>query len=397
MFETMVVVGNNLVAETKKVASMRHRQVFKDISAFLERDGREVGIIYGIRRTGKTTLLLQAAKYRLSAGKVKETALILLSSSNTMSHVLRDLQRLREEGFKYFLLDEVTELFDFTDSCALLSDYFSGNGARVLLSGTNSLTFNLIYKQELYDRCVLFDISFISFQEYTMLHVGVEIDDFLRRCGVASPIEKSPFASEATTLRYVDTAIAKNIHYSLARYRGGESLSALRELYANDMLIWAINRIVQLKDHPFSLNYYLQKFKSDAYGNARDMLKKQDTRECLTPLDLLIDKHKVDEEHALFLGYKDDSGLAVRITQRQLDVLRKHLLDLGVAIECVNFYDGFKSPPLASVVFVQPGLRYSVANVVQHAFNVHSSLAKMDLSRIVTVTSKWRKMYLVDF
>lgn len=388
-FETIVMTGNDLQSEIKKVVGMKKRAVYSSIRDFMLNTGDHyVGVLYGLRRTGKTTLLRQLVGELCGLGYSDHTALLLLSSQVDMDAVLRDLQILKERGCRFVLVDEITEVKGFSDGCALLSDYFSGEDMRILLSGTNSLLFSLVTKHELYDRAKLFYTTFVPYAEYMRLHPSASLDDFLKRSGVASPPNMSPFATEKTALEYIDSAIAKNINYSLERYRGGEYFASLHELYANDLLVGVINKIVNRPDHSFLRRDFAQEFSSDSYGAAKSNLNRRNRGTGLKPLDLLLDSKSINESHAVFLGVDKLSGKELHVTETQLKALRHHLLELGVIKEFYHFVDGAADLPVPEIVFTQPGLRYSVANSAQHSVDAEIQLKRMDLSAWGNITKE---------
>ena len=60
-FETSVVIGTRLIAMTKGVRKWKERDCFKQLEKYLNSDETDrVCLIFGLRRTGKTTMLRQA-------------------------------------------------------------------------------------------------------------------------------------------------------------------------------------------------------------------------------------------------------------------------------------------------------------------------------------------------
>lgn len=60
-FETSVVIGERLLAMTKGVRNWQERDCFKQMQKYLNSDATDrVCLVFGLRRTGKTTMLRQA-------------------------------------------------------------------------------------------------------------------------------------------------------------------------------------------------------------------------------------------------------------------------------------------------------------------------------------------------
>ena len=70
--------------------------------------------MYGLRRTGKTTMLFQAIADMHWEDFLK-TAYIKVQTIDEMANINRDLKKLYKYGFKYIFIDEVTLMKDFID------------------------------------------------------------------------------------------------------------------------------------------------------------------------------------------------------------------------------------------------------------------------------------------
>ncbi|MFR8817118.1 MAG: AAA family ATPase, partial [Butyricicoccus sp.] len=95
---------------------------------------------YGLRRTGKTTMIRQIFA-EMSDAELAKAAFIQITAKDTLADVNRDLKALEAQGFRYVFLDEVTLMEDFIEGAALFSDVFAACGMKIVLSGTDSLGF----------------------------------------------------------------------------------------------------------------------------------------------------------------------------------------------------------------------------------------------------------------
>ena len=124
-FETSVVVGNCLIAMTKGVRNWKERDCFKQLQNYLNSDTTDrVCLVFGLRRTGKTTMLRQAV-LKMTSAQVAKTAYIKAKATDTMATMNRDLEKLLELGYENVFIDEVTLMEDFIDSAALFSDIYA--------------------------------------------------------------------------------------------------------------------------------------------------------------------------------------------------------------------------------------------------------------------------------
>ena len=210
-FETRVVTGSSLSELYKQVDGFKKRSCMKILDFYLENNcTSRVCLLYGLRRTGKTTMLLQA----ISKLPLDKTVYIKIMPSDDLSALERDMRKLQNAGYKYIFIDEVTLLKDFIDSSSLFSDIYAAMGMKIVLSGTDSLGFLLSTSDELYDRAYTIHTTFIPFQEYSRLLGICDIDEYIRYGGTLrmgeTDFEDSTlfdetisFRDDETTRRYI--------------------------------------------------------------------------------------------------------------------------------------------------------------------------------------------------
>ena len=161
-FHTNVITGMGIKAFAKRVENLKKRDCYRLLQKFTTNDyDGKIGILYGLRRTGKTTLLFQI----MGELPVEQTAYIKIQTTDNMSLLTKDLKRLFQLGYQYVFIDEITLMEDFINTAAVLSDVFSMMGMKIVVSGTDSLGFAMANRDELYDRSIMIHTSFIPFRE----------------------------------------------------------------------------------------------------------------------------------------------------------------------------------------------------------------------------------------
>ena len=286
MYETKIVYGDDLRKMVKTVKGLKKRDCFGRIEKFLHgTDRTRVCALYGLKRTGKTTLLLQTIA-EMSEEEFSKCFYAKMNTENTMAQITRDLEKMFDNGYRYAFIDEITLMKDFIDSAALFSDIYSMMGMKIVLSGKDSLGFWLARDNELYDRVRMIHTTFIPFREYSRL-LGIDsIDEYIRYGGLLSQGEldfenedviadDASFRDDESTRKYVDTAISRNIQHSLACCRYGHRFGPLRELYEADELTSAINRIVEDMNHRFLVSVLTRDFVSSDLGITAHNLKNE--------------------------------------------------------------------------------------------------------------------------
>ncbi|MBD5547584.1 MAG: AAA family ATPase [Lachnospiraceae bacterium] len=360
-----VRIGKELEYFVKPVAKWVKRECYQQLHDYVYGDIHDrVYILYGLRRTGKTTLIRQLISEMDSAMRSK-TVFIQTQDSKSLDDVNQDLKYLEQKGYRYVFIDEVTLLNEFIEGAALFSDVFAASGMKIVLSGTDSLGFMFSEDEELYDRCIMSHTTFIPYREFERVLGIVGIDDFIRYGGTMSPGGKQYndnamiFATKKSTDEYVDSAIARNIQHSLKNYKYEGHFRSLRELYEKNELTNAINRIVEDMNHRFTMEVLTRDFKSNDLRISASNLRKD--REAPTDILDRIDILKVNETLKALLEIKDKAEQSVEIQDAHRFEIKEYLdlLDLTVEIESRWMSDYNRRE--TRTAFSQPGMRYSQA------------------------------------
>ncbi|MBR3608104.1 MAG: AAA family ATPase [Lachnospiraceae bacterium] len=383
-FETSVVIGNRLIAMTKGVRNWKERDCFKQLQKYLNSDATDrVCLVFGLRRTGKTTMLRQAV-LKMTSEQIAKTAYIKAKATDTMAAMNRDLEKLLELGYENVFIDEVTLMEDFIDSAALFSDIYATQGMKIVLSGTDSLGFWFALHQELYDRAITIHTTFIPFREHSRL-LGIDsIDEYIRYGGTLRAgeldfddedvnAEDASFRDDESTRRYIDTAICKNIQHSLTCCQDGGYFRHLQSLYEAGELTGAINRIIEDMNHRFLIRILINKFKSHDLGSAADVLRRERDPERRNDILDRIDKEAVTKRLMDLLEIRNQEDQSIGITNAHVEEIKEYLKALDLIVDVPNETIIPSAEPLENIIFTQPGMRYCQAQALVH------SLAKDEL------------------
>ena len=392
-FHTNVVTGAGLQALANSVAKYGKRDCFSTLQKFVNGsyDGK-ICILYGLRRTGKTTLLFQM----LSELPIEKTAYIKVQTTDDMSRLTKDLKALFELGYRYVFIDEITLLSDFIDTAAVLSDVFSMMGMKIVVSGTDSLGFAMANRDELYDRSVTIHTSFIPFREYARLLNICSVDSYIEYGGTLkmenmsfddpdAAFDEVAFRDDESTRKYIDTAISRNIQHTLKNDHYGEYFNQLRELYEKGELTNVINRIVQHMNHRFVLRVVEDEFKSHDFGSAKELLLHDLPAERATVLYDVNEKQILERLKAI-IEVKEKSETTVPITQEHIDKVKKYLLMLDLIVNCPERYESGKQAE--HIVFSQPGMRYAIAKALVYSLMQDAYFASISEADKAYITGK---------
>ena len=339
-FHTNVIWGEALNGLKNKVLRLRKRNIYKYLLDYIEKEHvGKVCILYGLRRTGKTTLLLQL----LESIDLSKTVYIKIQDNNTMGDLLKDLNILTKKGITYFLIDEVTLLSDFINSAASLSDIYCAMGHKIILSGTDSLGFDFAKRDELYDRALTIHTSYISFKEFSEVLYKDDIDEYIEYGGTLQKEsmsyddpeyneEEVSFRDDESTRKYIDSAISQNIQRSLRNERFGSNFRHLKALYDKGELTNAINRIVEDMNHEFVLSVIERAFISHDLGSARQLLTKSKNEEVQTAL-FDIDEKAVLNTLKELIRIKEKEETTIPVTEQAISQIKDYLFALDLIKE----------------------------------------------------------------
>ena len=376
-FETNVVIGRDLYAMIEGVRDWEKRDCFEQLQKYVNGSGYgRVCLVYGLRRTGKTTMLLQALN-EMSEEQFGKAAYIKARSSDTMGAMNRDLKKLQECGYKYIFVDEVTLMPDFIDSAALFSDIYAAMGMKIVLSGTDSLGFWFALRQELYDRAVTIHTTFIPYREHSRI-LGIDsIDEYIRYGGTLRAgelafddddvnAEDASFRDDETTRRYIDTAICENIQHSLNCCKDGSYYRHLQSLRDAGELTNAINRIIEDMTHRFVLRIFTRSFKSHDLGSTAQLMRKE--TDPMRRSDVLdrINTEDVTNRLMELLDIRNQENLSIGITKAHIAEIKEYLMALDLIVES-PVETSVDAEPLEGILFAQPGMRYCQAQALVHS------------------------------
>lgn len=385
-FFSSVKTDKELLDFVATVKNLKKRICYKNLHEYIYGNSTDrVFILYGLRRTGKTTLIRQLIA-EMSEEMLMQTAFMQINSFIDLAKLNIDLKQLSKMGYRYVFIDEVTLMNDFIDCAALFSDVYASSGMKIVLSGTDSLGFLFSEDNELYDRCFMTHTTFIPYAEFENV-LGIKgIDEYIRYGGTMSlgginyNQSGMTFATKESTEEYINSAIARNIQHSLKNYQNGEHFRNLVELYDANELTSAINRIVEDINHRFTIEVLTKDFvSSDLSLSAKNLLR---DREQSNDVLYRVDKHEVTENLRKLLEIKNKSEQSVNITEAHKAEIKQYLdmLDLTVELETVSMTNLNKKEKRTAIS--QPGMRYAQAEALI------KTLMRDDVFRMLSLTER---------
>ena len=377
-FKMSALFGEALLKMAQTASQYERRDCFSKIQDFLKAPAADkVCLVFGLRRTGKTTLLKQLV-LAMNEEEQKSAIYIKASTENTIEELNADLKLANKLKYKYVLIDEITLIEKFIDNAALLSDVYAVQGMKIVLSGTDSLGFWFAQNEELYDRAVTIHTTFVPFREYSRLLKIDDIDEYIRYGGTLKAGETNfedsdanafdaSFRTDESTRRYIDTAIAQNIQHSLKCYDRGNHFRNLIDLYKKDELTNAINRIIEDMNQAFTVDVITRDFKSSDLGSAKDLLRREKDETKRTDFLDTFDASEVTKKLMEILKIRNKERQSIEIEEVHIQEITEYLkaLDLLEIVYTENIPISNKKQE--RIIFTQSGMRFCQAQVLVYS------------------------------
>ena len=369
-FKTKVIVGDRLKSLVSITRNYKKRECIQMLRDYIFKDiADKVFILYGLRRTGKTTLIRQII-LELSESDFEKAAFIQVTSRDSLSDIDEDLRLLEKNGYKYVFLDEVTLMEDFIEGASLFSDIYASSGMKIVLSGTDSLGFAFSKEEQLYDRCIMLHTTFIPYREFENV-LGINgIDEYIRYGGTMSLgginyNVSTPFSNIKDTEEYINTSIAKNIQHSLKMYQYGGHFRQLLDLYEKGELTNVINRVVEDMNHRFTKSVVGRITANNLLGDRVDSLN--------------LDKVTLGIKNMLDILNKEEQS--IDISDVHMTQIKEYLAILDLIKEIDLEYLPEVNQKSKIIVVTQPGLRYAQAEAIVENLLLDEKFQELDIQK----------------
>lgn len=369
-FKTKVIVGNRLKSLVSITRNYKKRECIQMLRDYIFKDiDDKVFILYGLRRTGKTTLIRQII-LELSESDFNKAAFIQVTSKDSLSDIDEDLRLLEKNGYKYVFLDEMTLMEDFIEGSALFSDIYASSGMKIVLSGTDSLGFAFSKEEQLYDRCIMLHTTFIPYREFENVLGIYGIDEYIRYGGTMSLgginyNASTPFSNIKDTEEYINTSIAKNIQHSLKMYQYGGHFRQLLDLYEKGELTNVINRVVEDMNHRFTKSVVERITANNLLGDRVDSLN--------------LDKVTLGIKNMLDILNKEEQS--IDISDVHMTQIKEYLAILDLIKEIDLEYLPEVNQKSKIIVVTQPGLRYAQAEAIVENLLLDEKFQELDIQK----------------
>lgn len=156
------------------------RRQLQELNEYLAGQGvQSVCTLYGLRRTGKTTLLIQAIQALLRKGVAPDRIGYFTGlKGDDFDDLYLELEA-QKESLDYIFIDEIGFFSNFLQAGSYLYDTLVRlYNKKVVVAGTNLLALYVAGKSTLYDRCTIIHVPYLSFYEHCRFVLRTELPTF---------------------------------------------------------------------------------------------------------------------------------------------------------------------------------------------------------------------------
>ena len=329
---------------SEELNKAKNRDCFDKVCSFIDKKrfcNGKILALYGLRRTGKTFLLNQINEKYKNITVHLEFPLATKEGNPipfTMQDVYDAIDECVKNGKKIILLDEITNVDDFTYDSEILADYYGKSGVCIIVAGTDSLGLKLAGNNPLLGRKPDIPMTYIPFAEHSRVLGTNDIDDYIKYGGLMHEglseddlsVDDDMVKDIASKNRYLDSAVSGNITRSLKRYEKYNSETCGYEeiqKYTENDIKQIINKIVADWSGKFDIarmnnksvynivDYPLKKYRNSLGDAAR--------------IQINNNRSKINEDYAKQINIECD--LSIPATAELMTELETILSVLGVA------------------------------------------------------------------
>ena len=398
VYKMRVFTGDALKSLIRSTAQPQKRDCFAALEKFLySAPIPRICSVYGLRRTGKTTLLHQLIG-NMSPDNFKKAAYIKARTTDTMTMLDKDLKALKANGFQFIFIDEITFIEDFIDTASLLSDIYAAMGMKIVISGTDSLGIWLSGTDQLYDRTYMVHTTWIPYREHARLLGTDDIDTYIEYGGTLRAGETDfdnpelqsediSFRDNESTRRYIDTAICQNIQHSLKCFKDGTRFMKLQKLYEANELTNAINRIIESMNHRFALEVLIKDFRSNDLELSRKNFLTERDLSLRTDILERIDVSEVTEHLMQILHVLNQPDAGIKLTEGHVQEIKEYLKALDLIENCPIRYQSDVEQE-ENILIMQPGMRYCQAQALVYSVMADPVFQELNNAQKIYVREK---------
>lgn len=290
----------------------------------------KVLVLYGLRRTGKTTIMEQLIQKNKDN---EQCAFYEVEDGDNFDDIKKIIIQEKQKGTTFLCLDEITKADDFLTNASVLPDIFAKEGMKIILTGTDSLGFQFAEENELFDRTIRINTTHIPFAEHCRVLNTNDCDDYIQSGGLMKKgLEREAVYDYNSACKYLDSAVSENIIKSIKKSLNDNCLDEL----SFTELKTIIEKMVENYSGKFNKKLIQNKLKTASIGYLEK--KYPDVLEEDIITKLVLEKKNIINDFLHEINA--DENIEHVITDKMIRTLERYLIDMNLlsATLQTNYY-----------------------------------------------------------
>ena len=364
------------------------RNAYAKVLDFIDSDrcyDGKVCVLYGLCKTGNTTIMKQI----MANNKSKHSFMFLeAEKKDTIEDVYSCLDEAVQNNIDRVFIDEITNVPDLIDNSAVLADIYAKEGIRIVLAGTDSLSFVFAENHDLFGRTENISTTYISFEEHCRVLGAKDMDEYIRYGGL---MKKGHIVDHQSARQYLDDAVSGNIFRSIQQLAKYSNDTELSEVTFSEMRI-VIEKMVEKYSGVLNTLLLNEELKKIVLAYQTDKCEFKGSEDAEIFEYLRADKTDTFKEFAEAINA--DTGIIHKFNDAMVSILETELIRLNF-ISATNeqefVYDetfGWRSSPVhKNYYLIQPAVKY---------YHLQKSLDFVRTNEYYNGLSEAEKQFIMD-
>jgi hypothetical protein len=291
------------------------RYLLIDMETYCSTTPKNILVLSGLRRTGKTTLMMRQALNLLKSGR--RVKYLIASRGTSCNELLINVRQSLEEKCEFLFIDEITFVEGFVDNADWIYNNTILKGHYCIVAGTDSYGLELASRDTLFDRVQKLRTTHMLFKEFK--HVcGGTLRDYVIHGGIFNDLDIK---------QYLSTSIVDNIADSIDRYDNA-NIRGL-DLLSKEEIRTAVIKIISRIAYEHTIGLLRRQYKYPDLNTATSNLV-QNSGEFV-----LLNEMDIIERVAKSFGLREDLS---RFKDKELASIVKIMNDDLVELDVVKRY-----------------------------------------------------------
>jgi len=274
----------------------KERDFVRNLVRYCRYDSFSRGKVYslsGLRSTGKSIGMCQCIRRLNNYGRC--VYIQFVRGKDVEFDELLEILISLPSSIKYIFIDEISVVRDFVHCSGVLADNFTLGGKKIVVAGRDSYAIECAFADGLFHRCILDNVTLISYQEHVRT-IGGNLEDYLSSGGL---YEVSSYRGVEGLKSYINTSIVENISSSISKNNISE-LKGISEEDIRSATYMILYEIIYSNSKKLSFDIVINAGLSDKVNEDKLTLKRLIDLSLGLKLNETIDKDKIQEVlHAL--------------------------------------------------------------------------------------------------